>query len=137
MAALKGKLFAVHYDYVVLDDPGGDGLLVYALASTGKAHDFVLAGHFRVTVSADGTKTERVDALARSLAIQRGDEGMPVGYHLAGMSMAQIVSSKPVETLIYTSNLAKMPIYVATVPHGRIFKVANGRIVDTGQSAEK
>jgi hypothetical protein len=53
------------------------------------------------------------------------------------MSMAQIVSSKPVETLIYTSNLAKMPIYVATVPHGKIFKVANGRILDTGKSAGK
>ena len=137
MVALKGKLFAVHYDYVVLDDPGGNRLLVYALASTGRANDFVLAGHFRVTVSADGAKAEGVDALARSLAIQRAGEGLPVGYHLAGISMAQIVSSKPVETLIYTSNLAKMPIYVATVPHGKIFKVASGRIVDTGSSAGK
>ena len=137
MAALKGKLFDVHYDYVVLDDPDGSGFLVYALASAGKANDFVLAGHFRVTVSADGAKAERVDALARSLAIQRGGEGLPVGSHLVGMHMVQIVSSKPAETLIYTTNLAKMPIYVATLPHGRIFEVANGRIVDTGKSAGK
>src|ERR1051325_486038 len=71
IAALKGKLFDIHYDYVVLDDPDGSGFLVYALASTGKRNDFVLAGHFRVTVSADGAKSERVDALARSLAVQR------------------------------------------------------------------
>src|SRR6266404_1911206 len=135
IAALKGKLFDIHYDYVVLDDPDGSGLLVYALASTGKANEFVLAGHFRVTVSADGAKAERVDALSRSLAIQRGGEGLPVGSHVVGMHMVQIVSSKPVETLIYTSNLAKMPIYVATVPRGRMYDVENGKIKDTGKFA--
>jgi hypothetical protein len=134
IAALKGRLFDIHYDYVVLDDPDGSGFLVYALASTGRPNDFVLAGHFRVTVSADGAKAERVDALSRTLAIQRGGEGLPVGSHLVGMSAVQIISSKPLETLVYTSNLAKMPIYVATVPHGRFYEVANGRIVDTGKS---
>jgi hypothetical protein len=137
IAALKEKLFNVHYDYVVLGDPAGSGFLVYALASTGKPNEFVLAGHFRVTVSADGAKAERVDALSRSLAIQRGGEGLPAGSHLVGMHMVQIVSSKPVETLVYTSNLAKMPIYVATLPHGKIYEVANGRITDTGKSAGK
>src|SRR5437870_6199042 len=137
IAALKGKLFDIHYDYVVLDDPDGGGFLVYALASTGRPNEFVLAGHFRVTVSADGAKVERVDALSRSLAIQKGGEGLPVGSHLVGMHMVQIVSSKPLETLIYTSNLAKMPIYVATLPHGRIYEVANGKILDTGESAGK
>jgi len=29
--------------------------------------EVILAGHFRVTVSADGTKAERVDALSKSL----------------------------------------------------------------------
>src|SRR5436305_3567878 len=47
IAALKGKLFDIHYDYAVLDDPDGSGLVVYALASTGKPNEFVLAGHFR------------------------------------------------------------------------------------------
>ena len=137
MAALKGKLYDVHYDYVVLDDPDGSGFLVYALGSTGRPRDYVLAGHFRVTVSADGSKAERVDALSKSLAIQPGGENIPVGSHLAGMTMVQIVSSKPLETLIYTSNLARMPIYVATVPHGRMYEVANGKITDTGKNAGK
>src|SRR5205085_8212214 len=74
MAALKGKLFDVHYDYVVLDDPDGSGFLVYALATTQKKGDVVLAGHFRVTISADGSKAERVDALSKSVAIQRAGE---------------------------------------------------------------
>src|SRR5947208_15754822 len=39
IAALKGKLFDIHFDYVVLDDPDGSGFLVYALASTGRRND--------------------------------------------------------------------------------------------------
>jgi hypothetical protein len=136
-AALKGRLFNIHYNYVVLDDPDGSGFLVYALASTGRPTDFVLAGHFRVTVSADGRKAERVDALSKSLAIQHGGEGLPVGSHLVGMHMVQIVSSKPLETLIYTSNRAKMPIFVATFPDGKIWDVENGKIKDTGKRAGK
>jgi hypothetical protein len=137
IAALKGKLYDIHYDYVVLDDPDGSGFLVYALGRTNNPADVVLAGHFRVTVSADGAKPERVDALSRSLAIQHGGESLPVGSHLVGMTTVQIVSSKPLETLLYTSNLTKMPIYVATVPHGRIWEVANGKIKDTGKTAGK
>src|SRR5437879_13149215 len=33
MAALKGKLFDARYQYIVLNDPDGRGILVYALAS--------------------------------------------------------------------------------------------------------
>jgi hypothetical protein len=135
IAALQGKLFNVPYDCVVLDDPDGSGFLVYALGSTRKPDEIVLAGHFRVTVSADGGKAERVDALSRSLAIQKKGEGLPSGYHQVGMYMVQIVSSKPLETLIYTSNITKEPIVVATMPDGRIFEIENGKIKDTGKSA--
>ena len=128
MAALQGKLFDIHYDYVVLDDPDGSGFLVYALGRTNNPNDNILAGHFRVTISADGGKAERVDALSRSLAIQRNGEGLPVGSHQVGMYMVQIVSSKPLETLIYTSNLTKMPIAVATPPNGQVWFIENGKI---------
>ena len=137
IAALKGKLFDIHYDYVVLNDPDGSGFLVYALGRTTNPKDFVLAGHFRVTVSADGARAERVDALSRTLAIQREGQGMPAGSDLVGMTMVQIVSSKPVETLIYTSNLAKMPIFVATVPRGRTYDIEKGKIRDTGKTVGK
>jgi hypothetical protein len=136
-AALQGKLFNIHYDYVVLNDPKGSGFLVYALGSTGNAGDVVLAGHFRVTVSADGSKTERVDALSKSLAIQHGGQSLPPGSHLAGLHMVQIVSPKPVETLVYTNRITNLPIVVATLPNGRIFEIENGKIEDTGQTVGK
>ena len=51
--------------------------------------------------------------------------GLPKGTHLVALYYNQIVSNKPVETLIYTSNLSRRPIFVQT-PDGKMWKVANG-----------
>jgi hypothetical protein len=128
MAALKGKLFDIHYDYVVLDDPDGSGFLVYALGKGLKPGDVVLAGHFRVTVSTNGEKAERVDALSLSLLVTDKDLDVPSGGQTVGPFATQLVSNKPLETFIYTSNLIRMPIIVATPPDGRIWFVGNGQI---------
>lgn len=121
-AALKGKLFNSGYDYVVLNDPDGKRLLVYALAGSRYPDQVVLAGHFRVTVSADGTKADRVDALSKSLA-----HSGPVKTDTRALWLVQLVSNKPVETLIYTSNLTKKPIYVGT-PDGKKWEVSGGKV---------
>ena len=122
IAALQGKLFDTRYDYVVLDDPDGRGFLVYALAATKYTGQVVLAGHFRVTVSADGTKAERVDALSKAFA-----HSGPVKKDTAALWLTQLVSNKPLETLIYTANLTKKPIYVGT-PDGKKWEVAGGKM---------
>ena len=75
VAALKGQLFNSRYDYVVLSDPDGKRLLVYALAATPKSDQVVMAGHFRVTVSADGTKAERIDALSKPCSQRSSEDG--------------------------------------------------------------
>jgi hypothetical protein len=53
------------------------------------------------------------------------------------MYLVQIVSSKPVETLVYTNRITNLLIVVATLPYGRIFEIENGRIKDTGKTAGK
>lgn len=122
VTALKGKLFDTRYDYVVLSDPDGKRLLVYALASAKYTDQVVLAGHFRVSVSADGTKAERVDALSKTLA-HSGE----IKTDTTALFLIQLVSNKPVETLIYTSNLVKKPIYVRT-PDGKTWEVGGGKM---------
>jgi phosphomannomutase len=122
LAALKGKLFDARYDYVVLNDPDGKRLLVYALASPQSSTGVVLAGHFRVTVSADGSKAERVDALSKTFA-----SSGPMPADAVALYLIQLVSNKPVETLIYTANLAKKPIYVGT-PDGKSWIVGDGKM---------
>jgi len=137
IAALQGKLFDIHYDYVVLNDPDGSGFLVYALGKGSKPGDTVVHGHFRVSVSADGQKAERTDALSRGVTIDNKNvDPSPKGYHKVAFVTATVVGSKPVETLIYASNSMKMPITVAT-PNGRIWEIENGKIKDTGKSAGK
>ena len=119
---MRGRLYKVQYDYVVLDDPGGSGFLVYALGSSSKRGEAVLAGHFRVSVSADGETVKRVDALSRSLTVVPEP---PKGAK--GLWLIQLVSNQPVETFVYLSNLHHSPIYVGT-PDRAIWKVENGKM---------
>jgi hypothetical protein len=136
MTALPGRLFNIRYDYVVLDDPDKSGFLVYAIGSAGKPGQFVLAGHRRVTVSADGTKAERADALSQTLMIGDPRRETPKGTTPAAAYMHQIVSSKPVETFIYIAHLMKQPIFVST-PDGRIWKVTgSGMSIDTAKPGD-
>jgi hypothetical protein len=133
--ALKGKLYNIGYNFEVLNDPDGTGFLVYALGSTGKRDEVVVCGHFRVTVSGDGEKAERIDALSRSLLINKMGEGLPRGTDQVGMGMAQIVSEKPVETLVYTNRLTGQLIVLKTFPHGQVWIIENGKI--TQDKSEK
>lgn len=127
-AAVRGRLFNAPYNFEIVDDPDGSGFLVYALAASGKAHQYVLGGHLRVTVSADGTKAERVDALSKTLLYSSdGKSAVPPDAQPVALFMIQLVSNKPVETLIYTANLAKKDIYVGT-PDRKMWIVGNGKI---------
>ena len=128
MAAVRGKLFKIRYDYVVLDDPDGNGFLVYALGKGSKPGDTVVHGHFRVTVSADEQKAERVDALSHTVLIDSKNTPRVAEYQKWGLATSQTVGTRPVETLVYASNMIKLPIGVATPPHGQVWFIENGKI---------
>lgn len=138
MAALRGRLFNLRYDYVVLTDPDGKRFLVYALGKTAKADEVVLAGHLRVTVSPDGAKVERVDALSHTVLVASDRESrLPAGYKPVALYFNQIVSNKPVETFIYLANLARKNIYIGT-PDGKIWLVnSRGMKIDTSKPSNK
>ena len=128
-AALQGKLFKLRYDYVVLDDPDGSGFLVYALGRGRKPGDTVVFGHLRATVSADGSKAERVDALSRSVMIDnKNTSDLPPGYDKEGIYCATLIGTRPTETLIYASNLMGMPIAVGMPPKGQVWFIEKGKI---------
>jgi hypothetical protein len=138
IAALRGRLFNIRYDYVVLSDPDGKRFLVYALGKPPKADEVVLGGHLRVTVSPDGRKVERIDPLSQTLLIDSPrNSGMRAGYHLVALYFNQILSNKPVETLIYTANLVGKNIYVGT-PDRKMWLVAKGRMkINTSKPSDK
>ena len=113
IAALRARLFKIRYDFLVVDDPDRSGFLVYAMPT--KPGEIVLGGNFRVTVSADGSKAERVDALARTLLPSpKPPKGME-GQKPLTVSMSQIVSNRPLETCVYTSLHDKVIVSVGMV----------------------
>ncbi len=128
VAALNGKLFNIRYSYAVLRDPDGSGFLVYALGEGPRRGDVVIHGHFRATVNADGTKAERVEPLSKSLLIDnQKSERLPKGYKQIEYVTVQIVGTRPLETLIYASNMLRQPIAVTTMD-GQTWFIEKGRI---------
>ena len=125
LAALTGKFFDASYNFEVLSDPEDSGFLVYGLACTNKEGEEITGGHFRVTVSSDGSKAERVDALSRGII--KDTPKLPKGATQMAIATSQLVSNVPVETFIYTSNLYRLPMYVAT-KDGSTWRIANGKI---------
>jgi len=121
------------YRFVVLNDPERKGYLVYALATSRDPRDVAIGLHYRVSVSADG-KAERVDPLARSSAVIPGNgSDLPRGTHRAGFYSTCMVSTQPVETLVYLTLLHNQPCAVATAD-GTIWFIEHGNITRDGKA---
>lgn len=115
--------YGARYNFEVLDDPDRRGFLVYALAAFTDDKIYT-GGHMRVTVSADGSKAERIDDLSRGIIRNEADPGSKT----VAIGIAQVIDTPaPVETFIYTSQLYRMPIYVAT-RDGATWRVVNGKM---------
>lgn len=122
LPALRGKFFDINYNFEVLDDPDGSGFLVYALAATNKKGEFPTGGHYRVTVSSDGSRVERVDLLSQFMK-QRAKPGAELEW----ITSSQVASNIPVETWIYSSDLYHVPIMIGTMD-GATWLINKGRI---------
>jgi hypothetical protein len=112
----------VPYNFEVLDDPDGSGFLVYALATRSSADEILTGGHCRITVTADGSRAERVDLLS-GLIRTKADPGNKT----VGIGASQLSSNVPVETWLYSSYLYHMPMYVAT-KDGSTWRIVNRKI---------
>jgi hypothetical protein len=133
MSSRLNNAYGAHYNFEVLDDPDGSGFLVYGLAAFTTGDAVYTGGHVRVTVSADGSKTERVDELSHGIIQQKADPGKET----VAVSTAQAVDTKyPVETWLYTSHLYHLPMYVGA-NSGSSWACVNGRIVRVDDQGPK
>jgi hypothetical protein len=123
---------AARYNAVVLDDPDGDGWLVWLLASTTDANKVPMGGHYRFHISADGRTVEKREQLSGGCLDldrrQSGQNGQPVG-----LVTNVIVAPQPLEVHVFLSLLNRLPIYVAA--GDRIWSVQGALIheVDTSR----
>lgn len=92
------------YNYVVLDDPTGPGLLVYLLRPKDTSDSIPVGGHYRISVSADGKTIKQVDRLSAScLALDKRDSRVPAGGKVVGYVTSHVVSNTPVETHVFVA----------------------------------
>ncbi len=116
-----------HFNYAVLDEPGGDGFLVYLLRPKEGNHLVPVGGHYRITVSGDGKTVKQVDALSASCLEMNRNGDLPEGGQLVSLGLSHVVSATPVETHVFLSLQEKLPFYVIT-PDGTAWQVEEGRI---------
>ncbi len=92
---------------------GKDGqILVELLAGTKAPGVVVLGKHYRVLVAADGVRVDSVKALSRgTLELKTKDER---GSRLAALYATQLESDYPLETHVFASLAARIPLYVMT-----------------------
>ncbi len=111
------------YNTVALKDPAGAGWLVWAMAATTDPNLMIIGGHYRFTISADGSIIRQADALSRSCI--RFDKSR--GANSVDQLMSHIVSTTPVETHIFASLAYRTTFYVGT-PDGKTWLVDGAHV---------
>jgi len=125
-----GELCADRYNHVVLDDPERDGWLVYFLASTTQAGTMPVGGHYRMTVSADGTEVLQVDKLFNScLLLDIEAESGRDDVATVGLVVTHLVSDSPIEIHSYLSLAYGLDLAVLTPGSGTMWQVTEGRVL--------
>lgn len=103
---------------VVLNADDGS-FLVYMLVATTDADLLVLAGHHRLTVSADGEKLEKIEALSDGCLEVERDDSEAIG-------IVHLSNNEPTEAHVFTSLLYQKQLYVRT--EAGIFSVEGPQI---------
>lgn len=91
---------------------GEHGILVYLLAGTTKPNVAVLGKHYRAVVSEDGARLAQLTPLSKGILELPTED--PSGGRVVGLTVTHIVTDSPLETHVFASLLAKLPIYVVT-----------------------
>jgi len=98
----------------LLRDPNTKGYLVYALATSDNSTDVLFGGHFRVTISANGEKVQKVDALSLGSNVVKKTDPSRRGGTASALWLIWLVSKKPLETHVYLNLLHGLPVYAGS-----------------------
>ena len=121
-----GEACSDRYNSVAIKDSDGKWL-VWALAATTDDDLILIGGHYRFTISADGSKIIYNEPLSRSCLrfsrkeIIKGGKG----GKLASMVLGHLVSLTPVETHIFANLNYGILMFVGT-PDGRAWRLEEG-----------
>lgn len=95
------------FNSVVLEDPDGEGWLVWLLAATTEAGVIPVGGHYRFRLTADGRNIMMRDQLSNGCLNMRPEA------EAVGIVVTHMLSDTPVETHVFLSLINGMALYVA------------------------
>lgn len=117
------------YNTLVVPDPDGKRMLVYAIADSADPAKLMLGGHVRFTFSADGQDLESAEPLAtsctagpRKLLQEAADT-----HGEAGLSVRNLLATTPLESQVLLSLLYDLPLFVVTSDL-KMWEVAQGKM---------
>ena len=117
------------YNTLVVPDPDGEGMLVYAIADSEDPTKLMLGGHVRFTLSADGQTIENTEPLATSCTAgprkQLEEAAATHGKH--GLSVRNLLAATPLESHVLLSLLYGLPLFVVTSDL-KMWEVAKGKM---------
>jgi hypothetical protein len=128
-----GELCSSRYNTVIVPDPEGDAWLVYQLAATADAGIMPVGGHYRITVSSDGTEVLATEPLfASCLALDIADQLTSAGGAPEEIRLEQDVGTVPLETNVFLNLLFDLDLTVVTSVDGSVWTIRDGRILSSG-----
>jgi hypothetical protein len=92
---------------------GEEGLLVYLLAATKQDNVVVMGKHYRVLVSNDGQKANKVEPLTKTVLETQLTSPKP-GTKPVFLWVTHLLSEYPLETHVFISRLHHLPLFVTT-----------------------
>jgi hypothetical protein len=94
-------------------DVSREGWLVYLLAKSDRAGEYVLSGHRKFTVSPDGLRVleeQRISTRCLTSTV----EAAPEGAKPAGLFASTAIDEVPLETHVFTALYSGLPFFVST-----------------------
>lgn len=114
------------YNSIVIKDPTSPSWLVYWIAATVDPGVIHVGGHYRFTVTPDGTAVESADRLSLSCLTADPNE-VPEDASVAALYVTHLVSDTPVETHVFLNLLNRVDFAVGTGPE-TLWSVSEGHI---------
>jgi hypothetical protein len=115
------------YNFVVLDDPAGPGFLVYLLRPKSTNFEIPIGGHYRISVTADGSTVTQIDRLWKTCLSMDKRQAVTSSGKLMAVTVTSVVSAKPLEIHVFLSLQENLAVYVGTSDL-KVWAVENGAI---------
>jgi hypothetical protein len=107
-------------------DPGPTWL-AYALAATRDPNLFLVGGHYRATVSADGRTLLEKRRFTKDCSVLRSSEAAGGDVELAAYTLEPVPDDRPTEIHVFLNLLCGKPLYIVTADR-RFWRIEGGKI---------